>query len=30
MFFNKPRDLSEYGVKCAPQSFVYVEDNIGV
>lgn len=30
MVFNKPRDLSEYGVKRAPQSFVYVEDNIGV
>lgn len=30
MFFNKPRDLSEYGVKRAPQSFIYVEDKIGV
>jgi len=30
MFFNKPRDLFEYGVKRAPQSYVYVEDNIGV
>lgn len=30
MVFNKPRDLSEYGVKRAPQSFIYVEDNIGV
>ena len=25
--FEKPRTLSEYGLKRAPQNFVYVEDN---
>ncbi|MDF2866198.1 MAG: hypothetical protein K0R72_1016 [Clostridia bacterium] len=23
--YNKPKQLSEYGIKCAPQSFIYIK-----